>query len=62
MYVGLKRVKEAKVQTFKTEFEAILMKNGELLDDFAMKLMAIVTCNEASNMWHLDNGTSNHIT
>ncbi|XP_047331310.1 uncharacterized protein LOC124934857 [Impatiens glandulifera] len=39
--VLLMRVKEAKVQTLKTQFEAIRMKNGELVDDFSMKLTFI---------------------
>ena len=43
MYVGEKRVKEAKVQTLKSEFEAIRMKDGESIDDFAMKSMMIVS-------------------
>ncbi|XP_022955161.1 inositol transporter 4-like isoform X3 [Cucurbita moschata] len=36
-------VKEAKVQTLKSEFEAIRMKNGESIDDFSMKLTIIVS-------------------
>ncbi|XP_047340282.1 uncharacterized protein LOC124943870 [Impatiens glandulifera] len=43
MHVGVERVKDAKVQTLKTQFEAIHMKNGESVDDFAMKLTSIVT-------------------
>ena len=43
MHVGVKRVKEAKVQTLKTEFEAIRMKDGKSIDDFSMKLMTIVS-------------------
>ncbi|XP_020585663.1 uncharacterized protein LOC110028241 [Phalaenopsis equestris] len=43
MHVGVERVKEAKVQTLRTHFEAIRMKDGETVDDFAMKLTSIVT-------------------
>ena len=42
MHMGAERVKEAKVQTLKSEFEVLRMKNGESVDDFAMKLTAIV--------------------
>ena len=42
MHVGVGRVKEVKVQSLKNEFEAICMKNGESIDDFAMKLTTIV--------------------
>ena len=42
MHVGVKRVMEAKVQTLKSEFEAICMRNGESVDNFAMKLTTIV--------------------
>ena len=43
MHVGVDHVKEAKVQTLKSEFEAIHMKDGESIDDFAMKLTTIVS-------------------
>ncbi|XP_047314341.1 uncharacterized protein LOC124918178 [Impatiens glandulifera] len=43
MHVGVERVMEAKVKTLKTQFEAIRMKNGELVDDLSMKLISIVT-------------------
>ena len=43
MHVGEKRVKEAKVQTLKSEFEAIRMKDGEPIDDFAINLTTIVS-------------------
>ncbi|XP_047326370.1 uncharacterized protein LOC124930046 [Impatiens glandulifera] len=43
MYVGVDRVKEAKLQTLKTQFEVICMKNGESMDDFSMKLTTIAT-------------------
>ena len=42
MHVGVERVKEANVKTLKSEFEAICMKDGELIEDFAMKLTTIV--------------------
>ena len=42
MHVGVERVKEANVKTLKSEFEAIYMKDGELIEDFAMKLTTIV--------------------
>ena len=41
MHVGVKRVKEAKVPTLKSEFKTIHMKDGESIDDIAMKLMTI---------------------
>lgn len=34
MCLGAERVKKAKVQTLKANFESLKMKNGELLDDF----------------------------
>ena len=43
MHVGVECVKKAKVQTLKSEFEAIRMKDGELIDDFAMNLTTIVS-------------------
>ena len=43
MHVGVECVKEAKVQTLKSEFKAIRRKDGELIDDFAMKLTTIVS-------------------
>ena len=42
MHMGAERVKEAKVQTLKSEFEVLRMRDGESVDDFAMKLTAIV--------------------
>ncbi|CAH9074982.1 unnamed protein product [Cuscuta epithymum] len=42
MHIGDERVKEAKVQTLRSEFEALSMKEGESVDDFAMKLTKIV--------------------
>ena len=43
MHVGVECVKEAKVQTLRSEFEAIPMKDGESIEDFAMKLTTIVS-------------------
>ena len=43
MHVSVEQVKEAKVQTLKSEFEAIRRKDGESIDDFFMKLTTIVT-------------------
>ena len=41
--MGEERVKAAKVQTLKTEFESLNMKETEQLDDFCMKLTGLVT-------------------
>ncbi|XP_074363600.1 uncharacterized protein LOC141704196 [Apium graveolens] len=43
MCLGADRVKQAKVQTMKAEFEALQMKDVEALDDFCMRLNALVT-------------------
>lgn len=43
MCMGAERVKTAKVQTLKAEFEALNMKDSDNLDDFCMKLNGIVT-------------------
>ena len=40
---GAERVKQAKNQTLKTEFESICMKDSEHIDDFTMKLNGLVT-------------------
>nr|GFA20058.1 hypothetical protein [Tanacetum cinerariifolium] len=37
MYMGAERVKTAKVQTLKAEFETLSMKDTKIIDDFAMK-------------------------
>ena len=37
------RIKEAKVHTLKSEFVAIHKKDGESINDFAVKLTMIVT-------------------
>lgn len=43
MYQGAERVKNVKVQTLKSEFEALTMKDDEQLDDFCMKVNGLVT-------------------
>ncbi|XP_074343014.1 uncharacterized protein LOC141680799 [Apium graveolens] len=40
---GADRVKAAKVQTLKSEFETLSMKDTEALDDFCLKLNGLVT-------------------
>ncbi|CAM8905468.1 unnamed protein product [Rhodiola kirilowii] len=42
MHLGAERVKNARVQTLRTEFELLRMKDGESLDEFAMKLTSLV--------------------
>ncbi|XP_023735907.1 uncharacterized protein LOC111883814 [Lactuca sativa] len=39
MFVGANRVKAARIQTMKTEFEALSMKESESVDDFAVKVI-----------------------
>ena len=43
MHLGVKRVKEAKVETLKSEFEATRMKDNESIDGFSMKLRTMVS-------------------
>ena len=43
MCLGAERVKKAKIQTLKTEFESLSMKDSEQVDEFSMKLNGIVT-------------------
>ncbi|KAJ9560140.1 hypothetical protein OSB04_005300 [Centaurea solstitialis] len=43
MYMGADRVKTAKVQTLKAEFETLSMKDTEVIDDFAVKVNNIVS-------------------
>ncbi|GKB05364.1 ribonuclease H-like domain, reverse transcriptase, RNA-dependent DNA polymerase [Tanacetum coccineum] len=38
MHMGAERVKEAKVQTLRSDFEVIRMKDSESVDEFAMRL------------------------
>ncbi|XP_074374438.1 uncharacterized protein LOC141714841 [Apium graveolens] len=42
MSLGAERVKKAKVQTLKSEFESLKMKDTESLDDFCLKLNGLV--------------------
>ena len=42
MHMGAERVKDAKVQTLKTEFEGLCMKESESVDNFASRLTTIV--------------------
>ena len=41
--MGVARVKEAKVQALKGEFESLIMNEMEKIEDFCMKLSGIVT-------------------
>ena len=41
--LGADRVKKAKIQTLKAEFESLSMKDTELIDDFCMKMNGLVT-------------------
>ncbi|XP_042756041.1 uncharacterized protein LOC122196853 [Lactuca sativa] len=43
MFVGADRMKTARVQTLKAEFEAIIMKETESVDDFAAKVTNFVS-------------------
>ncbi|KAL8154922.1 hypothetical protein AgCh_000326 [Apium graveolens] len=43
MCLGADRVKTARIQTLKAEFETLSMKDTESLDDFCMKLNGLVT-------------------
>ncbi|KAL8097202.1 hypothetical protein AgCh_030354 [Apium graveolens] len=43
MCQGAERVKKARVQTLKAEFEAINMKDSDSLDDFCLKMNGLVT-------------------
>ncbi|CAM8935138.1 unnamed protein product [Rhodiola kirilowii] len=42
MHLGAERVKSAKVQTLRTEFEILRMKDSDSLDEFSMKLSSLV--------------------
>ncbi|XP_039122013.1 uncharacterized protein LOC120258620 [Dioscorea cayenensis subsp. rotundata] len=42
MHMGAERVKEAKIQTLRSEFEGLRMREAETVDDFATKLTTIV--------------------
>ncbi|XP_074323633.1 uncharacterized protein LOC141660538 [Apium graveolens] len=43
MCTGVERVQEARVQTLKGEFESLMMKDSEKIEDFCLKLSGIVT-------------------
>lgn len=43
MCLGAERVKKARIQTLKSEFESMSMKETEALDDFCMRLNGLVT-------------------
>lgn len=43
MCQGADRVKQAKVQTLRTEFESLSMKENEQLDEFYLKLNGLVS-------------------
>lgn len=43
MHMRADRVKEAKIQTLRINFEVIRMKDGESVDDFFIRLNTIVT-------------------
>lgn len=43
MCQGADRVKKARVQTLKAEFESMCMKDSDSLDDFCLKILALVT-------------------
>lgn len=43
MCLGAERVKNARIQTLKSEFESLCMKETEAIDDFCMKLNGLVT-------------------
>ncbi|XP_074363328.1 uncharacterized protein LOC141704647 [Apium graveolens] len=43
MCLGADKVKKAKAQTLKSEFESLKMKDTEMLDDFCMKLNGLVS-------------------
>jgi hypothetical protein len=43
MRVGLERVRKGKVEQLKKEFEIISFRDGEYVDDFALRLTNLVT-------------------
>ncbi|XP_074373654.1 uncharacterized protein LOC141714003 [Apium graveolens] len=43
LYQGAERVRTAKIQKLKTEFEALNMKENKSLDDFYMKMNSLIT-------------------
>lgn len=42
-YLGADRVKTARLQTLKTEFEALNMKESKMVDEFSVKINNIVS-------------------
>ncbi|XP_021980396.1 uncharacterized protein LOC110876534 [Helianthus annuus] len=42
-YVGAERVKKARLRVLKSEFEALQMKDGETIDEYAGKLSAMIS-------------------
>lgn len=42
MHLGADRVKKARVQTLKTEFDSLRMKDNEKIDDFGMKFISVI--------------------
>lgn len=47
MRMDVARVREAKVQTLRNEFESIIFKENESIEDFAMRLTGLV--NKSAN-------------
>jgi hypothetical protein len=43
MHMAAERVKDTKVQTLRTEFEGLRMKESESIDNFASRLTTIVS-------------------
>ncbi|XP_074336223.1 uncharacterized protein LOC141673378 [Apium graveolens] len=43
VHLGADKVQKAKAQTLKAEFESLVMKDTEQLDDFCMKMNSLVT-------------------
>lgn len=42
IHMDVERVKEAKVQTLRSEFEVVHIKDGESIEEFVVKLTTIV--------------------
>lgn len=43
MHLGADRVKEARVQNLKSEFDNLCMRDTEQIDDFTMRLTSIIS-------------------
>ncbi|GJX69130.1 ribonuclease H-like domain, reverse transcriptase, RNA-dependent DNA polymerase [Tanacetum coccineum] len=56
MFMGAERVKTAKVQTLKAEFETLSMKDTEIIDDFAMKVNNIKLTSTSKYSMYLNIG------